>query len=149
MEYRRLGNTALEVSAISLGCEGFVGKGAEEVATELDYALAKGINFMDIYSSNPELRTNIGKALWGWRDRFIIQGHLCTAWENGQYLRTRDVQKTKLFFEDLLKRLQTDYIDVGMIHYVDDEKDFHHVFDGEIIQLAEQLKGKDAYAISV
>lgn len=140
MEYRRLGNTSLEVSTIALGCEGFVGKDAEAVARELDYAISKGINFMDIYSSNPELRANVGSALLGRRNRFVIQGHLCSTWENGQYLRTRDVEKTKAGFEELLQLLQTDYVDVGMIHYIDDEKDFHTVFDGEIIRLAQQYK---------
>lgn len=140
MEYRRLGNTALEVSAIALGCEGFVGKSVSEVTSQMDYAISKGINFMDIYSSNPQLRANLGEALLGRRNRFILQSHLCSTWENGQYLRSRDLKKTQIAFEDMLRLLQTDYIDVGMIHYVDDERDYHRVFDGEIIKYAQQLK---------
>ena len=30
-------------------------------------------------------------------------------------------------FEDLLKRLQTDYIDLGMIHYVDSEEEWEQI----------------------
>ena len=30
-------------------------------------------------------------------------------------------------FEDLLKRLQTDYIDLGMIHYVDSEEEWEKI----------------------
>lgn len=95
MEYRSLGNTGLSVSAISLGCEGFMGQTEEQVRDGIDFAIDKGINFIDIYSSNPDLRSNIGKALTGRREQFIIQGHLCTAWEDGQYLRTRDVEKRR------------------------------------------------------
>lgn len=142
MEYRKLGNTGLSVSAVALGCEGFVGKTAEQVRTEMDFAIAQGINFIDIYSSDPTLRSNIGEALAGRRDRFIIQGHLCTAWEDGQYLRTRDVEKSIASFEDQLARLRTDYLDIGMIHYVDGEDDFREVFDGPILQLALRLKAE-------
>jgi predicted aldo/keto reductase-like oxidoreductase len=140
MIYRQLGNTGIRVSAVALGCEGFVDKTAEEVRSDFDYAISQGINFVDIYSSNPELRTCIGKALAGRRENFVIQAHLCTTWEKGQYLRTRDIDKTKKAFELLLQQLQTDYLDVGMIHYVDDERDFHQVFDGPIIDFARQLK---------
>lgn len=31
-------------------------------------------------------------------------------------------------WEDLLTRFRTDYIDVGMIHYVDEQKDFDAIF---------------------
>ncbi|MCD7939235.1 MAG: hypothetical protein LUH50_03695 [Bacteroides intestinalis] len=96
MEYRILGNTGLSVSVIALGCEGFVGKTEEQVHSEMDFAISKGINFIDMYASNPDLRSNIGKALTGRRQQFIIQGHLCTTWENDQYLRTRDVEKQLL-----------------------------------------------------
>ena len=140
MEYRTLGRTRLSVSVIGLGCEGFIGMTEEETFRQMDFAIVQGINFIDMYSSNPELRTNIGKALLGHRSRFVIQGHLCAAWENGQYLRTRDVDKTLNAFEEQLRLLRTDYLDIGMIHYVDDEKDFHRVFDGSIIQLALRLK---------
>lgn len=140
MEYRTLGNTGLSVSVIALGCEGFIGKSEEQVGQEMDFAISKGINFIDMYSSNPDLRSHIGKALAGWREQFVIQGHLCTTWENGQYLRTRDVEKTIVSFKDQLLRLQTDYLDIGMIHYVDGEEDFREVFNGPIIQLALQLK---------
>lgn len=140
MEYRTLGRTGIRVSAIGLGCEGFTGKSAETVVQDIDLAQSLGINFIDCYSPNPELRSNLGYALKERRDRIIVQGHLCTSWENGQYVRTRDLSKTKRSFDDLLKRLKTDFIDVGMIHYIDGEEDFHTVFEGEIIKYAQELK---------
>lgn len=142
MEYRELGKTGLRVSAVALGCEGFMHKTAEEVKADFDFAIAHGVNFVDIYSSNPALRENIGAALAGRRGEFIIQGHLCTTWENDQYLRTRDPQKTLASFELQLRQLQTDYLDIGMIHYVDAEEDFRKVFDGEIIRIAQRLKAE-------
>ena len=84
MEYRILGRTGLRVSAVALGCEGFIHKTPEEVCADFDFAIGHGVNFIDIYSPNPELRTNIGAALEGRRGDFVIQGHLCTTWENGQ-----------------------------------------------------------------
>ena len=135
-----LGRSGLRVSAISLGCEGFMHKTAEDVKADFDYAISKGVNFIDIYSPNPELRRNIGAALAGRREDFIIQGHLCTVWEDGQYLRTREVAKIMPAFEKQLEELATGYLDVGMIHYVDSEEDFHKVFDTEIIKIALRLK---------
>lgn len=38
--------------------------------------------------------------------------------------------------------MQLDYVDLGMIHYVDDEKDFDSIFNGEIIKYAKGLKEK-------
>lgn len=142
MEYRTLGRTGLRVSVVALGCEGFMHKSAEEVKADFDFAIGHGINFIDIYSSNPELQRNIGAALAGRRGDFVIQGHLCSTWEDGQYLRTRDPQQTVLAFESLLQRLRTDRLDVGMIHYVDAEDDFRTVFDGEIIRIAQRLKAE-------
>lgn len=140
MEYRTLGRTGISVSAIALGCEGFMNKTEEQVSKEIEFAIGKGVNFIDIYSSNPELRSNIGTALAGHREQFIIQGHLCSTWENGQYLRTRDVDKTIAAFDEQLRLLKTDYLDIGMIHYVDSESDFHEVFNGPILQLAHRWK---------
>ncbi len=94
MKYRILGRTGIRVSAVALGCEGFMGKTTAEVVSDFDYATELGINFVDIYSPNPELRINIGAAIAGRRNDFVIQGHLCTVWEDGQYLRTRDADKT-------------------------------------------------------
>ncbi|MDE6446358.1 MAG: aldo/keto reductase [Alistipes sp.] len=142
MIYRALGRTGLRVSAISLGCEGFMGMDAQRLRAEIDFAEQQGINFIDLYASNPELRSNLGRALAGRRDRFVIQGHICSVWENDQYLRTRDLAKTEAAFEDQLARLGTGRIDIGMIHYIDQEEDFRRVFDGEIIRYAQRLKAE-------
>jgi aryl-alcohol dehydrogenase-like predicted oxidoreductase len=63
MEYRILGRIGIKVSAIGIGGEGFENKSYEHCEALIDCVMKKGINFIDIYNSNPEVRSNIGKAL--------------------------------------------------------------------------------------
>ncbi|NBI91817.1 aldo/keto reductase [Lachnospiraceae bacterium] len=143
MKYRKLKRcNGLKVSEVALGCEGFIGKTADEFKRMLDRALELGINFIDMYTPNPEFRDNLGMAIEGRREEMVLQGHICSVWEDGQYLRTRDLEKAKAGFEDQLSRIGTDYIDVGMIHYVDSESDFEEVFNGEIIEYCKELKAE-------
>ena len=78
----------------------------------------------------------------GHREKWIIQGHIGSIWENGQYTRTRDMKKVIPAFEDLLLRLRTDYIDLGMIHYIDEPAEFHRVMRGDFFSYIEQLKAR-------
>lgn len=110
MQYREIGRCReLRVSEIALGCEGLAKKNRDELKAMIDSAMELGINFIDLCLPNPDLRDNMGKAIAGRRDRVFLQGHIGAAWENGQYLRTRDLEKTKRAFEDQLSRLGTDY----------------------------------------
>lgn len=142
MNYRILGRTGLKASEIGLGGEWLNGLSQAETTAVIDTAMEAGINYIDIFMPQAPTRDHIGDALKGRRDKFLIQGHLCTVYEDGQYTRTRDIEKTKRSFQDLLDRLGTDYIDVGMIHYVDNEDDFRTVFEGPILDYAKELKAK-------
>lgn len=143
MEYRILGRTGIKVSAVGLGGEGFEGKNKEDTKIIVDKAMAEGINFIDIYNSNPDVRSNVGEALSHYpRESFVIEGHLGSMWENGQYRRTRNMTEVKAAYEDFLSRMQLDYVDVGMIHYVDDQKDFDQIFKGPMIDYAKDLQEK-------
>ena len=142
MIYRALGKTGLEVSEIGLGAEWLERHNKEEVAAIIHHAEEKGINILDCWMSNPEVRSNIGSAIKGRRNWWIIQGHLGSTWQNGQYVKSRDLEKVKIAFRDLLGRLGTDYIDLGMIHFVDEEKEFHTIMNGEFYSFAEALKEK-------
>ncbi len=140
MKKRPLGKTGLMISEIGLGCEGFLEEGTGMTGKLVDEADRLGVNYFDLYSPDPALRSALGEALRGRRDRFFIQGHLCTVWEKEQYLRTRDLAKTKASFEDLLRRLGTDHIEVGMIHYCDAMKDWETILKNGILDYAEDLK---------
>ena len=140
MNYRTLGRTGLRVSEIAMGCEGLVGKSPEEVAAFVDRMEAAGVNCIDLYTPNPEVRASLGRALKGRRDSFILQSHLCSIWEKGQYLRTRDIAKVRAGFEEMLRLLDTDYIDIGMIHYSDALSDWQEIVNGPIMAFARALK---------
>lgn len=142
MEYRKLGKTGMTVSAVSLGCEHLQGKDAETVKSVIDAALASGVNFMDIFMSEPNVRTNIGKALEGRREKVIIQGHIGSCWVDGQYKVSRDLDECIAGFEDLLNRLQTNYIDIGFLHFVDKAEDWDALRESDMLQYALSLKEK-------
>lgn len=141
MEYRELGRTGIKVSEIGIGGEGFENRSFEHCEALVDCAMENGINFIDVYNSNPDVRSNLGKALSKYpRDNFVVEGHLCSVWDDGQYRRTRNIKEVKEAYTDFLTRMQLDYVDVGMIHYVDEKTDFQAVFQGEIIEYALELK---------
>lgn len=143
MEYRTLGRTGIEVGVIGMGCEGYEGKSAADCRELLAYAMMQGINFFDVYTSNPEVRRNLGAALKAYsRSSFVIQGHLCTAWKEGQYCRTRDIKEVRESFEQLLGQMELSYVDIGMLHYVDDAQDFQKIMQGPVISYAQELKEK-------
>ena len=142
MRYRALGATGLLVSEIGLGAEWLERHNEQECRTIIDACEAQGINILDCWMSEPNVRTNIGKALKGHREKWIIQGHFGSTWQNGQYVRTRDMNQVVPAFEDLRTRLQTDYIDLGMIHYVDTPEDWETVVNGPFLQYVLEQKKK-------
>ncbi len=144
MIYRELGNTGLKVSEIGMGCEGFGENGCREAARLFDAAQECGINYFDLYTSNPEVRASVGNALKGRREQFIIQSHVCSIWKDGQYKRSRKIGEVREGFEEMLSLLQTDYIDVGMIHYVDSLKDWEEIAQGPVLSYVLELKKKGA-----
>ena len=140
MRYRTLGKTGLKVSEIGLGGEWLERHNTEEVKEVIDTCEKEGINILDCWMSEPNVRSNIGAALKGRRDRWIIQGHIGSTWQNGQYVRTRNLALVKPAFEDLLSRMQTDYMDLGMIHFIDEPDEFKSVTGGEFMDYVRALK---------
>ena len=140
MNYRQLGNTGLMVSEIGLGGEWLERHNKEEVRAVVEVCREAGINILDCFMSEPNVRSNIGAAIAQDRARWIIQGHIGSAWRDGQYVRTRDMAEMQEAFYDLLTRLQTDYIDLGMIHFVDRLDDWKMVLENGFMDYMHALK---------
>ena len=140
MVYRTLGRTGIRISEIGMGCEGFVDKSYEDVLALVDRMEALGVNCPDLYTSNPEVRSNLGRALRGRREKFVLQAHLCSVWKDGQYKRTRNIGEVRESFSDQLERLETDRVEIGMIHYVDSLADWDTVVNGPVMAYARELR---------
>lgn len=140
MKYRQLGKTGLMVSEIGYGPEWLTGKTKEEGKAIADRCMEYGINICDCWMADPDVRSNLGDSLLGNRDKWIIQGHLGSTWQNGQYVRTRDLKEVIPSFEDELRRFHTDYFDLGMIHYCDQQADWDNLMHSDFIDYVRKLK---------
>ncbi len=140
MKLRELGRTGILVGEIGIGCEGFLEKPRAVVKEFLDVMEAGGANCIDLYGSNPEMRAAVGEALRGRREKFVLQGHLCSVWADGQYKRTRNIDDVRAGMEEQMRLLGTDYLDIGMIHYVDSMEDWNAVYGGPVMAYARELK---------
>ena len=142
MRTRRLGKTDLMVSEIGFGGEWLERHPEAEGVELIRYASSKGINMLDCWMADPKSRNIIGEGIKENRDQWFIQGHIGSTWKDGQYFRTREMKYVRPAFEDLLKRLQTDYIDLGMIHYVDSEEEWEKIQHSDYLDYVMELKEK-------
>ena len=139
MNYRTLGKTGLKVSEIGFGGEWLERHPEEESVELIKYAGKKGINIIDCWMADPKSRDIIGMAMEGNRGNWIVQGHIGSTYQNGQYVRTRDMKYVVPAFEDILRRMKTDYIDLGMIHYVDAKEDWDNCMKTDFIMFIHKL----------
>lgn len=141
MRYRKLGRTGVDVGIVGLGAEYLENASSNTIASVIDEAVDNGVNYIDLFMASPNVRDNFGIALRNRRQKVMVAGHLGVALKNGQYYKTRDNTLAEQYFDDLLIRLQTNYIDVLMLHFVDEPDDYETVFSSEgLFKLAMQLK---------
>jgi len=140
MVYRELGKTGVKTSIIGFGAEWMVRHTQEECNAIFRRCEELGVNTVDCWVGDPEVRSRIGNAIVGHRDKWIIQGHVCSDWHNGKFRITRDVDACRRSFEDLLTRLHTDYVDLGMIFLVDKVDEFRQIANGPLADYMRELK---------
>ncbi|MEK3705343.1 aldo/keto reductase [Paenibacillus sp. FSL R7-0198] len=122
MDYRRLGNSGLRVSALGLGTNAF-GKRADEAASTriIHAAMDQGINFIDtanIYAGTESERI-IGQALTGRRENAVLATKAGLPRHDGPHGRGSSRYHLQQELEHSLRRLQTDYVDLYQIHTFD------------------------------
>ncbi|MCC3861926.1 aldo/keto reductase [Pseudemcibacter aquimaris] len=164
MEYRPLGRTDLKVSNICLGTMTWGRQNTEiEAHEQLDYAIGKGINFIDtaeLYAvpSGPEYAGQTEKIIGNWlskngnRDELIIASKVA-GYSTADWLRDGE-KETRLnrdqmtyALENSLKRLGTDYIDVYYTHWPDrkiglfkDSFGYNHIDDPDAVPIEETME---------
>jgi aryl-alcohol dehydrogenase-like predicted oxidoreductase len=133
LQYRTLGRTNLQVSALALGtvelgldygipAPGHFGRPAEAEAIRLVHAaLDAGINFIDTARAYGESEAVLGKALQGRRQEVVLATKVGLyrpdgTLPSGEALRTHMLDS----LETSLRLLQTDYVDLWQLHLVDE-----------------------------
>lgn len=137
MERRKLGRTDIKVTSVCLGTMTWGEQNTESEAHEqLDYALDRGINFIDTAEMYPvpgraETQGRTESYIGSWiadrknRDKYILATKV-TGRSGMSWTRDGDVKNTRHTssqideaVEKSLKRLQTDYIDLYQLHWPD------------------------------
>ena len=125
MQYRRLGNSGLIVSAVSLGTMQFgskanVGNLDQRATTAMvDFAIDHGINFIDtadVYSRG-ESETLVGEAIKDKRADLVVATKVRLPMSDDNFNRS-GASRVNIMrgVESSLRRLQTDYIDLYQVH---------------------------------
>ncbi|KAF7837465.1 Protein tas [Senna tora] len=136
MQYRKLGDSDLNISEITYGTMTFGEQNTEKEAHEmLSYALERGINALDTAEAYPipmkkETQGKTDLYIGSWlksqsRDKIILATKVCGYSERSSHLRDNakvlrvDASNIRESVEKSLKRLGTDYIDLLQIHWPD------------------------------
>ena len=131
MNYKKLGNTDLDVSTICLGTMTWGEQNTQDEAFEqMDFALSNGVNFWDtaeLYAVPPRKETygDTEEIIGNWFERTKKRKEVILATKVAgparDYLRNGENSFTgpnlELALNNSLKRLKTDYIDLYQLHW--------------------------------
>lgn len=146
---RKLGSTALEVSALGLGTvkfgrnssvkypDSFDLPGDSEITRLLSCAKELGINLIDTAPAYGTSEERIGKLLHNRKD-WIVATKVGEEFENSISSFDFSASHTRKSIERSLKRLRTDYLDIVLVHSDgNDESILHH---GECVDMLKRCR---------
>ena len=132
MEYRHLGKSGIQVSALGLGTNNFGGRTDEETSVRvLLHALDLGINFIDTANtySKGESEEIIGRALGERRHDIVLATKGGIPWGTGPNESGASRKHILDALEASLRRLRTDYVDLYYIHRPDPRTPIEETLD--------------------
>lgn len=121
MKYSNLGNSNLEVSEVSFGCMSLELENGQTYVSEIILeAFNDGINFFDtadLYDKGMN-EVMVGKAIQAFRDDVVIATKVGNVWREDGSGWDWNPSKEHIItgVNESLRRLQTDYIDLYMLH---------------------------------
>lgn len=144
MEYRKLPKSDEKISVFGLGSSSLGPAGAKETEATITMALENGINYFDMAAGDASPFAAYGRAVAGAREKVFFQVHFGADYRSGKYGWTLELDEIKRSVDWQLKMLQTDYIDFGFIHCIDEEEDLQAVLDGGILDYIKELQKSGA-----
>lgn len=127
MKYRKMGKSQIEVSVIGQGTwalgNDFFGDVDEAAGIKaIHQSLDLGVNLIDTapgYGPHYESELAVGHALKGRRSQAVISTKCGIHRIMGEYVKCLSPMVVRQEIENSLRRLETDYIDLYMIHWPD------------------------------
>lgn len=143
MEYRMNRRTGDQISVLGLGTSSIASAGEREGVETLRLAFEQGINYFDLATAESENFPTFGKAFSHFRDKVFYQIHFGAVYGPGQsYSWTTDLKTVQRSVDWQRKALDTDYIDYGFIHCLDEASDWEQYRRNGVLDYL--LKQKEA-----
>ncbi len=142
MEYRSLphGTSRERFGVLGLGMGGIQHTPAAEIEAIIRKAMDHGINFFDLCAGGAVYEP-FGRAIRGRREQVFLQVHFGAVYdEQGEYGWCRDFETIKKTFQWELQVLDTDYVDFGFLHCVDELSDFEDLRDNGVLDYLKLMK---------
>ncbi|MFK0086211.1 aldo/keto reductase [Pseudomonas sp. NPDC090755] len=148
--HRPLGSTGLRVSPLGLGTvklgrdqgvkypNGFTIPDDDQARELLAQARELGINLIDTAPAYGRSEERLGPLLRGQREDWVIVSKVGEEFDNGQSHFDFSAAHTRFSIERSLKRLETEHIDLVLVH--SDGNDLHILEHEEVYQTLEALK---------
>lgn len=142
MEYRTLLHGGEKIGVIGMGASVIGTRSEEEIIKTVRAAIEKGVNFFDMAGGHATIFEAYGKALYGIRDRVYLQIHFGADYTSGEYGWTTNLDEIKKSVAWQLEKLQTDYIDFGFVHCLDEDGDLEAYIKNGVLDYVLDLKNK-------
>jgi len=140
MKYRPLPHGGENISIIGMGSAVIGAKPQEEIIATVRAALDHGINFFDMGAGHAAVFEAYGKALHDVRSQVYLQVHFGANYVTGEYGWTTNLEEIKRSVAWQMEQLQTDYLDFGFIHCLDEEADLQAYRENGVLDYVLSLK---------
>ena len=142
MEYRILPHGGERISIIGMGSSVVGAQSEADIIATVRYAVEHGVNFFDMAGGHAAIFEAYGKALKDVRDKVYLQVHFGADYTTGAYGWTTNLKEIKKSVAWQMEKLQTDYIDFGFIHCLDEEKDLETYQRNGVLDYLLEMKQK-------